>query len=118
MRITEKDLKEFNQLDRIEFRQRYLLLKEQQIDFNPFGLLYTMFAIMGFIVLLAVSFFNINPDATATLLNLLPIIFKVFKIGFIVLLALEILFYLYHLKRLKELKAEYFTEKLEVKKKR
>ena len=119
--ITKLEKEQFDklpQLDRIEFRQKFNRLEENEPNIGYFKFITFMFIAIGFILLLSFSVYNIDSETAIILLSLIPSIFKFGFISVLFLIVLEILLKLVWLKQKKILYNEYFEHKIEVKKKK
>jgi len=119
--ITKLEKEQFDklpQLDRIEFRQKFNRLEENEPSFNYFQFFNFILIAIGFILLLSFSVYNIDSETAIILLSLIPSIFKFGFISVLFLIVLEILLKLVWLKQKKILYNEYFEHKIEVKKKK
>jgi len=116
MKITEENLKNLKQLDRIEFRQRYQILQENKPEIGAPDFLFKMSGIMGFVFLTGLIIMLINKEAGATILSILPPLVGVSFIVFFALIFLTIAFEFIQYKLYKKLIGEYFKEEIKVKK--
>ena len=117
MKIKKEQFKNLNQLDRIEFRQRTEWIKKYyNNDLGSWYFLNRMFFLLGFIILLGISIYNINPESCYKILNLLPLIFQVGIIIFLLLIFGEIVVSYLREKEIGKLEEEYF--KIEIKSKK
>ena len=116
-RITKEQFSKLNQLDRIEYRQRYYLTeKYYDNDFGSWYFVNKMFIIMGFIILISVSFYNIDSGVTFRLLSVIPLLIKLTVMFFVILLGGEIFMTIKRIKELKKLEEEYFKVEIKTKK--
>jgi len=115
--MKEEYIMKLKQLDRIEYRQRYILLKQEEPKFSFFPFL-MMIGTIFYIFLLGVILLETNhPDSAAHLMNLIPLLSGVLRVLiFLVILYGLLYFYLSLLwiKKRNVLEKEYF--KVEVKK--
>jgi uncharacterized membrane-anchored protein len=111
--ITKEDFYKLNQLDRIEYRQRLDFIDREHTNTNPGGFMDAILLIIGFVFLVALGMYNIQPEAMASVLNLIPLIFQVGLGVFIVLVLLDFIFKYITSKKKRELVNEYFPLKLE-----
>ncbi len=117
-KLEKEQFDKFPQLDRIEFRQKFNRLEENEPNIGYFKFITFMFIAIGFILLLSFSVYNIDSETAIILLSLIPSIFKFGFISVLFLIVLEILLKLVWLKQKKILYNEYFEHKIEVKKKK
>lgn len=117
MKIKKEDFDKLKQLDRIEFRQKrdYIERYFDNGNLGSWDFFYNMLAISGFVMIIGLLFYNINPSSTYKLLGIFPMIIKL-TIGFFILLKVGEIFLNYKQKKeLEKLEEEYF--KIEVKNK-
>ena len=113
--ITEEEFNKLPQLDRIEFRQKRDYLNNNRIDLNPLGLFQPMFIIIGFIMLIGLGLYNLNPESTYTLFNLIPLVVKLFAFLFGILLVLQIAEVIIFHKQKRLFIDSYFKQEIKVK---
>ena len=117
MKITKEQFNKLNQLDRIEFRQRKDWLdKTYDNNQGSFDFIWKIIYIIGFIILLAISMYPINPDSTDKILSTLPIILKLGFICFFILWFFELGITLKNKIETKKLEGEYFKIDIKTKK--
>jgi len=115
VKITKEDFYKLKQLDRIEFRQRREYLDRNKIETGAVSFLWQMLLIIGFIMLVALSLYNINPSSGIRILMLLPLLAKLTGFGFIVLIFLDLYFAFKHKEKIDKLNEEYFDFNISVK---
>ncbi|MFA6074077.1 MAG: hypothetical protein WC758_08220 [Candidatus Woesearchaeota archaeon] len=111
MKINNKEFNKLSQLDRIEFRQKYIEIGDINIDSSKFAL-----SIGTFLMLFSISAYII--ETNDYFLNM--IIFSL-KLSFLMLFLYFIIDMIYNiiiLKERRELYKEYFDFKIDVKKKK
>ena len=112
--MKEEYIMKLKQLDRIEYRQRYILLKQEEPKFSFFPFL-MMIGTIFYIFLLGVILLETNhPDSAAHLMNLIPLLSRVLILLVILYGSLYFYLSLLWIKKRNVLEKEYF--KVEVKK--
>ena len=114
-KITEKDFDKLPQLDRIEFRQKRDYLENNKPTFNPSSLFNPMFFLIGFIVLVGLGLYNINPDSAYTMFNLIPLVSKLFLFVLVIWVILSIIQYILFMKQKELLMEQYFKQEIKMK---
>ena len=108
MEITSKEFNKLKQLDRIEFRQKAGLIREQY-NFNLTSYTLKIFFITyGFIILSAIAGYSISRDFAFTILYLGRIIGFLFFILFCISIPLDIIYKIKKSAELKKLEKGYF----------
>ena len=116
--LSQKEIDKLPQLDRIELRQkRDCLEKYYDSNLGSWYFLNKMFMIMGFIILVSISFYNISPETSFNLFSIIPLLIKLTIMFFVILLSGEIFITIKGIKEQRKLDEEYFDFKIEVKKK-
>ena len=115
-RITKEQFNKLKQLDRIEFIQRKDYI-EKYYDGNlgSWDLLNRMLVIIGFVLIIALLFYNINPSSTYRILGVIPTLIKLAIVFFVFLKIVEIVIYMKQRKEINKLEEEYFNFNVEVK---
>ena len=117
--ITKEEFNKLSQLDRIEFRQREDKLdKELDSDLGSWDFLWKMFALTGFIIILSLLIYNINPQLTIRILSTIPLLIKLTVGFFVALKIIEIAIIFRRGKEKIKLREEYFDIKVETKPKK
>ncbi len=114
MKIDKEKFNKLKQLDRIEFRQKLNYINEYFGGFSVFGFINFSMIIMGFLLLLVLSSYNISKELFVSALNLIQPTLQLLLFGIFIILLLDIVSFILKIKRLRELEEEYF--KIEVKK--
>lgn len=112
--IEQEDFWKLNQMDRIEFRQRYRELEHEQTKTGFFGALIVISTIAAVVLLLAAIFYPNNVILSNSLFFLSANIFKTAIIVFLFLLVLQLCLSFRHYLLKKQLISEYFTTELKV----
>jgi uncharacterized membrane protein len=120
MRINEEQVMKLNQLDRIEFRQRYKILKDKDDEdgycFNFAG---KISLILGFLLIIATMFLTSGyMDIAKNFLVITLLIFKLSLFMFIIFLIIDLIFSIKYMLSIKKLIQEYFTQEIKSKKRR
>jgi len=113
--ITKEDFYQLNQLDRIEYRQRMDSINKSKVETGSWRFLQVVFYMIGFMILISLSAYNISEDLFIKILNLIPLVFRLGFAIFVFLLMLDLLSSYLTSKKRKELINEYFP--LEIKRK-
>ena len=114
MKIDKEKFNKLKQLDRIEFRQKLNYINEYFGGFSVFGFINFSMIIMGFLLLLVLSSYNISKELFVSALNLIQPTLQLLLFGIFIILLLDIVSFILKIKRLRELEEEYFS--VEVKK--
>jgi len=117
--ITKEEFNKLSQLDRIEFRQREDKLdKELNSDLGSWDFLWGVFVLTGFIIILSLLIYNINPQSTIRILSTIPLLIKLTVGSFVLLKIIEIAIIFRRGKEKIKLREEYFDIKVETKPKK
>ena len=117
--ITKEEFNKLSQLDRIEFRQREDKLdKELNSDLGSWDFLWGVFVLTGFIIILSLLIYNINPQSTIRILSTIPLLIKLTVGFFVALKIIEIAIIFRRGKEKIKLREEYFDIKVETKPKK
>ena len=115
-RITKEQFSKLNQLDRIEYRQKRDYIERQfEGGLGSWDFLNRMFALMGFIIIIALLVYNINPKYMISIFSILILLIKITIIFFIILITAELIIIYKKNKEKRKLNEEYFNFKIEVK---
>jgi uncharacterized integral membrane protein len=115
MKITEQEVKKLKQLDRIEFRQRYKLLNDNQITFGVTDFLWKILIVIGFImVLIAIFFVGGYKDISLRLTNTILLTLKISIIMVFIFGVLDFISYLKYFYDKEKLFKEYFSNDVKV----
>lgn len=121
MKIKEEDVMKLKQLDRIEFRQRWDRLIENEFEFPAICISNILFVMGGFTLLVFFGIANLVGLLEQTFILFYASI-KLFTVGICVFLFGSLLniffYYIIHKKHRQEFLEEYFEFKKEVKKKK
>ena len=104
------------QLDRIEFRQRYDMLKDKYGYSQTLGAITPVFAVLGFLFIMFSIYFAADKFTTAlAFANIITLVCKVYGVMFLILIMADIISLVNLKKSKKALFEEYFIFKNEVK---
>jgi len=119
MRINEEKLNELNQLDRIEFRQRYDKIERDKPEYEIFIFMWKMFEIIGFVFLIGtILLSNGHIEAATLMFNIIPLICRLSIIAIVILFFAAIIALYFYSKKKGSLIKEYFDFKIETKHKK
>ena len=114
MKIDKEKFNSLKQMDRIEYRQKLNEIKESFDGMEIFSFVRFSMIMMGFILLLAFSSYNISKELFVIFFNILYPLGKILLIGGLMILFIDILLIFVNNKKINELNEEYFS--VEVKK--
>ncbi len=109
MKIDKEKFNSLKQMDRIEYRQKLNEINEKLGNFGIFGFINFSMIVMGFILLLAFSSYNISKELFVSFFNILHPLSRFLVIGMVVVLLFDILGVLLKYKKINELNGEYFS---------
>ena len=115
-KIRNEDFNKLPQLDRIELRQKIDYVNLNKSDMGSFSFLNSMLCLAGFIMLLSLGVWNINPEAGQNLFRFLILPIKIGLWGLIILSLLQIISNINFKKKLNNLYGSYFEQKVNIKK--
>lgn len=116
-KVNQEEFNKLPQLDRIEFRQKQdYLEKYYDSNLGSWHFLNQMFTFMGFLIIIALLVYNINPKYIINIFSVLILLIKLTIVCFIILITAELIISFKRIKEKRKLQDEYF--KVEVKSKK
>jgi hypothetical protein len=116
--IKREDFNKLSQLDRIEYRQRRDVIEKDAMDFGAVEFLTKMVYLMFILIIVALQFYSINIDSYSKVMMTMPLLTKITVIVFTLLMIGSLVQHSITRKKLKQLNEEYFTEVIDVRKKK
>jgi len=111
MKIKQEDFDKLPQRDRIEFLIRLKRIEERHEIGAGFYFVKVIFILIGFLILLSISSYNISEDLFISIFSLISKVCSIAIFGIIFCLGLDaISIYLYH-KKIKGLTNKFFDSK-------
>jgi len=115
--ISQEEFDKLPQLDRIELRQKRDFLKEEYKEMGFFSFLNTIIKWAAYLFLLSFVLFDVSPEASFNILNIIPFVFRVGLIICLFLTIGDIILKINHNKKMNKLYLEYFKQETRVNKK-